>query len=215
MSDEARRFFDSVAGRYERAYGLTSDESRSRMARVLAELPPAPSAVLDLGVGTGRELTALLDSGREVTGIDVSPAMLERCARRARPVPLVEADFWAPLPLADRSFDAAIALHGTLAHPPDDDAIPRLARELERVLRPGSPWVVEVPAPAWLETAADEHVTRTGPATAVYEDAVTGARIATRLLSAAEWTAALGRGWSTRVEAAGAAEWLVVARLAR
>ena len=56
---------------------------------------------------------------------------------------------------------------------------------------------------------------RTGPATAVYEDAVTGARITTRLLSAEEWTAALGPAWSTRVEGAASAEWLVLARLAR
>jgi ubiquinone/menaquinone biosynthesis C-methylase UbiE len=215
MSDDARRFFDSVAGRYERAYGLPSEQSRARMTRVLTELPAAHAKVLDLGVGTGRELTALLDAGHDVTGVDVSPAMLERCARRARPVALVEADFWGPLPFPDRSFEAAIALHGTLAHPPDDDAISGLARELARVMRPGSPWIIEVPSPAWLEAPPDERVRRTGPTTAIYEDAVTGARIATRLLSAEEWTAALGPAWTIRVETRANAEWLVLARLAR
>jgi SAM-dependent methyltransferase len=210
--DDARRFFDAIAGRYERAYGLPADESRSRMRRVLRELPPPPARVLDLGVGTGRELTSLLDAGYEPTGVDVSPAMLERCARRARPVPLVEADFWAPLPFGEGAFDAAVALHGTLAHPPDDGAVARLAQELARVVRPGGAFVAEVPAPAWLELAAgDPRVTRTGSGTAVYEDPATGARIETRLLSDNDWKAALGPRWSTRVEPGGDAEWLVTA----
>jgi SAM-dependent methyltransferase len=211
-ADGARRFFDAIAGRYERAYALPSEESRTRMQRVLRELPSAPARVLDLGVGTGRELTALLDAGYAPTGIDVSPAMLERCARRARPVALVEADFWRPLPFAESAFDAAVALHGTLAHPPDDDAVARLARELARVVRPGGAFLAEVPAPSWLERAAgDPRVRRTGPRTATYEDAATGARIETRLLSDAEWIAALGPSWRARIESIGDAERLVVA----
>jgi SAM-dependent methyltransferase len=212
----ARRFFDAIAGRYERAYALPADESRARMTRVLAELPPPPARVLDLGVGTGRELAALLDAGHEATGVDVSPAMLERCARRARPVPLVEADFWRLLPLDDASFDAAIALHGTLAHPPDHGAVARLATELARVVRPGGTWIVEVPSPAWIEHAArDGHVQPTGPATAVYVDPATGASIEAHLLTPAEWVSALSPSWTVRVEAVGDLEWLVVAHRAR
>ena len=94
----------------------------------------------------------MLDAGHAPTGLDASRAMLERCARRARPVPLVHADFWvAPLPFADGAFDAVVALHGTLAHPPDEGAMGRLARELARVVRPGGVFVAEVPSPAWLE----------------------------------------------------------------
>ena len=216
MSVDAKLFFDSIAGRYERAYARTPEESRTRLARVLETLPPAPSRILDLGVGTGREVTTLLDAGYDVTGVDVSPAMLDRCRRRARPIPLVEADFWGPLPVPDASFDAAIALHGTLAHPPDAEAIPRLGAEMARILGPGGLLVAEVPSPSWLDVAArDPRVERTGPATAIFEDDVTGARIETRLLSAAEWASALGRAWSTSVQAAGECEWLVVARLAR
>jgi SAM-dependent methyltransferase len=213
MTDgDARRFFDAIAGRYERAYALPADESRARMKRVQRALPPPPARVLDLGVGTGRELTALLDAGYEPTGVDVSPAMLERCARRARPVPLVDADFWGPLPFGDGSFDAAIALHGTLAHPPDEGAVARLGSELARVVRPGGAFVAEVPSPTWLERSSDDaRVTRTGPGTALYEDPATGARIEARLLSDAAWMAALGPAWSTRVEPLGDTEWLVAA----
>jgi SAM-dependent methyltransferase len=217
---DARRFFDAIAGRYEREYALPAEESRARMARVLAELPPPPARVLDLGVGTGRELAALLDAGHAPTGVDVSPAMLERCAHRARPVPLVEADFWRPLPLGDASFDAAIALHGTLAHPPDDGAVARLATELARVVRPRGVWILEVPSPGWIARAArdaagDQRVRPTGPTTAEYIDPATGASIEARLLTEADWIAALSPGWMVSVEAASDVEFVVVARRAR
>jgi SAM-dependent methyltransferase len=186
------------------------------MERVLRALPPA-GRVLDLGVGTGRELTALLDAGMRPVGVDASAPMLEKCARRARPVPLVQTDFWRPLPFDDASFDAAVALHGTLAHAPDDGAMARLAREVARVVRPGGAWVIEVPSPAWLDAPAmpDGRVTRTGPTTGIYEDVPTGATIEVRLLSDAEWSAALSPAWTVRVDAAGTTEWLVVAQRAR
>jgi SAM-dependent methyltransferase len=192
------------------------------MKRVLAELPPAPSEVLDLGVGTGRELTALLDAGYRPTGLDVSRAMLERCAKRGRAVPLVEGDFWAAaLPWSDASFDAALALHGTLAHPPDDSALPRLAAELARVVRRGGVWIVEVPSPAWLEIASagattpeGQRVTRTGPSTCVVEDTVVATSIEARVYSEDEWARARAPSWSPRVEASGAGEWFIVARRA-
>jgi SAM-dependent methyltransferase len=214
----AERFFDAIAGRYERSYAPSSSVSRSRMGRVLAALEagvPPPARVLDLGVGTGRELTTLLDAGYEPTGLDVSAPMLERCARRARPVPLVQADFWHPLPFETGAFDAAHALHGTLAHPPDTGAIERLGRELARVVRAGGLLVVEVPSPPWLErveelAATDRRVRRTGPRTGVYEDLVTGAAIEATLLDASEWRAALGPTWDAKVEAIDGVEWLVV-----
>jgi SAM-dependent methyltransferase len=218
--EDAERFFDAIAGRYDRAYGPSASESRERMARVIRELPTLPARVLDLGVGTGRELAALLDAGYEPTGVDVSNAMLEKCARRARPVPLVRADFWrAPLPFGDDSFHASLALHGTLAHPPDAEAVARLGRELGRVVRAGGTFIAEVPSPAWLDrletqpAPGDRRIRRTGLRTCVVEDLAAGASIEARLLDEAEWRAALGPPWQPpRIEAIDAVEWLVVAR---
>ena len=52
--------------------------------------------VLELGCGTGRLLTAMLDAGARVTGLDREPAMLEVAGRRLAPfgdrVRLVEGD---------------------------------------------------------------------------------------------------------------------------
>jgi SAM-dependent methyltransferase len=218
VTKAASAFFDAIAGRYERAYALPPAKSRARMERLALVLPPAPARVLDLGVGTGRELTALLDAGYALTGLDASQAMLERCARRARPVPLVHADFWAPLPFADGAFDAVLALHGTLAHPPDDGAMARLARELARVTGTGAVFAAEVPSPSWLdrldaiEPQGDRRARRTGPRTCVYEDLVTGASIEAHLLDEAEWTDALASDWAAAIESIDELEWLVVAR---
>jgi SAM-dependent methyltransferase len=218
-STASGRFFEAIAGRYDRVYGLPPDQSRARMARVVRELPPPPARILDLGVGTGRELPALIDAGHAPTGLDSSPAMLARCARRSRPVPLVQADFWQPLPFLDGAFDAAVALHGTLAHAPDRATLAGLAREVARVVREGGVWVVEVPAPLWLERldaaplgpGVGPLARRTGPGRGVYIDPVVGAEIGILVLSADEWRAALGQHWAARVEPLGEVEWLVVA----
>ena len=221
MSGEAERFFDAIAGRYDREYALPAGLSKDRMRRVLRELPKAPARVLDLGVGTGRELPALLDAGYAPTGVDVSREMLERCARRSRPVPLVRADFWAPLPFADDAFEAAVALHGTLSHPPTDGSLLSLGAELARVVVPGGVLLAEVPSPAWLDrletlpTGGDRELRRTGPLTCVFEDRVAGATIVARVLTEAEWGVALGPALATRAHAMGELEWLVVARLTR
>jgi SAM-dependent methyltransferase len=220
MTGEAQRFFDAIAGRYDREYALPASVSKERMRRVLAALPAPPARVLDLGVGTGRELPALLDAGYAPTGVDVSQAMLDRCARRARPIPLVCADFWGPLPFGDGTFEAAIALHGTLAHARDDAALATLGAELARVTSAGSVLVAEVPSPAWIErldllpVSGERTLQRTGPLTCVFEDRVAGATIAARVLREAEWRSALGPSWTTRVEGIGELEWLVLARRA-
>jgi|HubBroStandDraft_1064217.scaffolds.fasta_scaffold00958_7 SAM-dependent methyltransferase len=218
----APRFFDAIAERYDRVYAPPAIESRLRMSRVLAALPRGPLRILDLGVGTGRELASLLDAGHEPTGLDASSAMLERCARRGRPTALVRADFWrAPLPFAPNAFDAAIALHGTLAHPPDPLALGRLAAELARVVCPSGWLVAEVATPAWLDAievvdAGQEPngraIRRTGPRACVLEDRVVGLAIEARLLDASEWTKALLPAWRPQVRPVSESEWLLVAQ---
>ena len=215
---DARRFFDAIARRYDRAYALPREASKARMARVLGELPPR-ARVLDLGVGTGRELPALLDAGHAPTGLDFSAEMLALCNRRGRAVPLVEASFWEPLPFADASFDAVIALHGTLAHPRDTSALARLGQEIARVLVPGGVLVAEVPAPAWLDSldaaqGADRTVRRIAPDLCVYEDTVAGVSIEARVIDDAGWARALAP-LAVRVEPLGPVERLVVGRRTR
>jgi ubiquinone/menaquinone biosynthesis C-methylase UbiE len=212
-------FFERIARRYDRAYAPDARVSRERMARVVAALPPG-AKVLDLGVGTGRELSALLDAGLEPVGVDASPTMLELCARRARPVPLVETDFYERLPFPDASFGAAIALHGTLAHPPDDAALVDLARELARVVAPGGVLYVEMPSRAWLDCvpavveSEGRRLARTAPDRFRYEDLVVGVCIEARVPSDEEWRALFDPAFDVRVEPLGSDEIAILGRRA-
>ncbi len=215
-------FFDAIAERYDKDYILDAPTSRERMRAVVTLIASAGRRVLDLGVGTGRELPQLLDGGFEVTGLDASQAMLDVCARRARPIPLVLADFFAPLPFADESFDAVIALHGTLAHPEAPESFVNLGREIARVLAPGGVFIAEAPSPGWVDAvargAADDRARR---AVALdvqrteHEDVRTGARAVVVTLSDAEWHTALGPSFGEiAVEPLSAVEWRIVARRA-
>jgi SAM-dependent methyltransferase len=192
---DARSFFDAIAGRYDREYAPPREESRTRMTRVLAELAPR-SKVLDLGVGTGRELSSLQDAGHDVTGLDWSAEMLARCARRARPVELILADFWLKLPFHTGAFGAVLALHGTLAHPPREDALETLGREIARVLSSRGVFVAELPLPGWMTKASSEaerRPRRIGETRVVVSDDATGATIEASLLPAVTWQTLLSR----------------------
>jgi SAM-dependent methyltransferase len=168
-------------------------------------------------VGTGRELGALQDAGYEPTGLDASEAMLAICGRRARPVPLVHADFWVALPFPDGSFAACVALHGTLAHPASVGDYGRLGRELARVLAPGGVFVAEVPSPA-LFARTGEVASATGRLIRVdatrfrHEDEVLGAAVEGFMLADEDWKNAFSPELTVEVQEAGEAERLVVAR---
>lgn len=178
---EVVRFFDAIAPHYDRSYARNALDLRERLET--AKLPSGH--VLDLGIGTGRELAWLLDAGHTVTGVELSEQMIRQCNQRARKVPIVHADFYAPLPFPDAVFDSAIALFGSLAHPPDPNAHTRLAAELARVLKPGGVLVAEMPAPAW-----DGRV---------HEDEASHARIVVRAPSEDEWRKAFA-SWALHFE---------------
>ena len=110
-------------GRYQRIRPLLFDGLSGR--------------ILDAGVGTGRN-APFYPLAASIVGIDLSPAMLARAARRrtqsAAPVELRQMDVMN-LDFPPASFDAAVAtfLFCVLA---DKQQVPAL-RELRRVVRPG------------------------------------------------------------------------------
>lgn len=214
-----RDFFAAIARKYDREYAPPSSESKTKMARVLALLPAKKSRVLDLGVGTGRELPALLDAGHDVVGVDIAEPMIEIAKKRSRPIEIVLADFWLPpLPFGDASFDAVIALHGTLAHPPDDAAaaMTLLATELARILRPNGMVIFEVPSPAFvnaLATTDGERARAIDAGRSLHEDTALGVAIEARAFAAEAWIEAFGEHFDVSVTAISDMEQLVVGRL--
>jgi SAM-dependent methyltransferase len=100
----------------------------------------AGERVLDLGSGAGTDsLVAAQMVGEEgsVTGIDMTPAMLEKARAAAAEMGATNVEFLESeaerLPFADASFDVVIS-NGVIDLVPDKDAV---FSELHRVLRPG------------------------------------------------------------------------------
>lgn len=83
--------------------------------------------VLDVGCGTGKGFMPLLDLGRQVTGVDISPSMVELARAKAGPAVRIEVADMRELPTYG-AFDLVLCL---------DDAINYLhtAAELEQALR--------------------------------------------------------------------------------
>ncbi len=92
--------------------------------------------LLDAGVGTGRNV-AFYPSGSDVVGVDLSPAMLKRAARRRTKsganVRLMQMNL-AELAFADGYFDAAVASF-VFCTMPEEERLAAL-RELRRVVGP-------------------------------------------------------------------------------
>jgi ubiquinone/menaquinone biosynthesis C-methylase UbiE len=95
-----------------------------------------PGRLLEIGVGTGKNLLHHPDGAR-VVAIDISPRMLQRAAvkagRQGRGIDLVLADA-QNLPFQDGSFDGAAATFVFCSVP---DAV-RGLEEVKRVVKPGA-----------------------------------------------------------------------------
>jgi SAM-dependent methyltransferase len=158
----------------------------------------------------------LLDAGHEVVGVDVTPEMIEICSKRSRPIEIHLADFWTgALPFPKNSFDAVIALHGTLAHPPDDAerSLRDLSEELARISKPRALILFEVPSPEFL-SAIDRDgsgiAKAIGTDRSLHEDEALDVAIEARAFSADRWMSLFSRHFDVRVEPISDVEQLVV-----
>lgn len=144
FDEQAPIFDEGMQGDHARAlYPCILEEARRAMEDI-----PAPS-VLDVGCGTGmlsKQLLGAFPSCR-LTGVDLSPAMVERArVRLAGRAEVREADA-ERLPFHDGAFDLVVC-NDSFHHYPDPD---RAAFQMWRVLRKGGALVlgdVWQPAPA-------------------------------------------------------------------
>lgn len=132
-TDRQRRVWDKSAPSYDRQMAFF-DRSWFRGGREWV-CSRAEGKVLEVAVGTGRNLSCY-PAGVELTGVDLSPRMLEIARDRAAglgiPVTLLEGDAEA-LPFDDGAFDTVVCALGLCSIPDNRRAV----AEMARVLRPG------------------------------------------------------------------------------
>jgi ubiquinone/menaquinone biosynthesis C-methylase UbiE len=121
----------------EMGHSLVNDEQRKAWFDLLSRLAGrAPRRVLDVGCGTGFLAFRFAELGHTVTGIDLSPQMIDRARRKAEQAHQ-QIDFRvcdaAALDVADETYDLVVARH-VIWNLPDPE---RGVAEWLRVLRPG------------------------------------------------------------------------------
>lgn len=142
QAESARQFYDRISRVYDALADASERQARSLGLRLLA--PSGAEQILEIGCGTGLglvEIAELLGEGGQVTGVDVSPGMLEMAQQRVAAsaagnrIGALELADAKQLPWGDRVFDA-VFLSFTLELFSQNE-IPVVLREIARVLVPG------------------------------------------------------------------------------
>jgi SAM-dependent methyltransferase len=127
--------YDALAPAYDL---LTADYAYepwlAAVERVAIEHGLAGRRVLDVACGTGKSFLPLLARGYEVTGCDLSPAMLERAAAKAPAARLLVADMRELPPLGE--FDLVTCLDDSINYLGRPDELAATLRGVRRCLAP-------------------------------------------------------------------------------
>ena len=133
--DEAAATFDD-----EPDHGLRDTVVREAWAaRLRSWLPDRPADVLDLGCGTGSVSLLAVEQGHRVTGVDLSPAMVEQARAKlaGRDAVFLVGDAGSP-PVGEERFDVVVVRHVLWTLP--DPA--RVLRHWRGLLRAGGRMVL-------------------------------------------------------------------------
>ena len=120
------------------SYAEVAPKYLSMAGQLVESVAPEPGQrVLDIGCGTGNVAITAARRGADVTGIDVTPSMLDIAARAGRRAGVEGIDWQVGdatnLPFDDDSFDVTVSALGHMYADPPADA----TAELLRVTRPG------------------------------------------------------------------------------
>lgn len=132
--DKLAKTFNRVAPYYNISNPIFSRPYRRAAEYVLQRLKGAgsPLRVLDIGTGTGMLAGTFAALGAEVTGVDISPGMLDRARQKyGSRVRFIEAPAHAPGDFADNSFDVVTA--GFVLHEMPGDYRLKVLKEMKRL----------------------------------------------------------------------------------
>ncbi|MGV9791075.1 class I SAM-dependent methyltransferase [Streptomyces sp. NPDC003435] len=121
-------------------HGLRAPEIRAAWTdRLRGWLPGQPSDVLDLGCGTGSLALLAAEQGHRVTGVDASPAMVERARAKlaGRDARVLRGDAAVP-PVVDQGYDVILVRHVLWTLPDPAEVL----RHWRTLLRPGGRFVL-------------------------------------------------------------------------
>lgn len=111
LSEEIINFYTQFAKFYDEV--VLRDKDYTAFEKIpkwlFKAIDKKPAKILDLGCGTGLSAKIFIEKGDAVTGIDITPAMIERC-KALHFEELFCQSLEAPLPSQNRQFDAAIML---------------------------------------------------------------------------------------------------------
>jgi ubiquinone/menaquinone biosynthesis C-methylase UbiE len=142
MKSRVRTYFDEKAEEYtDRHYfetkgGVLWARHRAILQMISEAKLPAGANVLEVGCGPGLLSVELAALGYRGVGLDVAPAMIERCKRQASELAIHSWDYTLgdaeALAVPSNSFDLVVAA-GVIEYLPTDE---RMLREVWRVLKP-------------------------------------------------------------------------------
>ena len=134
--------FDDFADTFDDVMTKIGYNAPEHLATAIAThiQPSGPLDILDAGCGTGRCGALVRRWSRRLTGVDLSPAMLEQAGKRNVYSELVEAELTAFLEHTDRKFDLILSADTFIYF----GSLSAVFRGVGRCLRPGGYFVFSV-----------------------------------------------------------------------
>lgn len=150
--------YDNIAAYYDALHASLNDD-----IGLVLSLAAKGGPILELGCGTGRLLLPLARAGRQVMGIDRSPAMLQRAKERLQSEPetvrqrvtLLCADM-VEFSLGGPRFRLAVISYNTFMHLDATRAV-AACRNVRRHLAPGGHLFIDVVNPLPVEQTPNDH----------------------------------------------------------
>jgi ubiquinone/menaquinone biosynthesis C-methylase UbiE len=148
LDQKYRRWYSNGVGHYDdRFEGAFAQLEGDFIVELLQ--PTSAMTILDVGTGTGRAAIPLAREGAQVTGVDLTPAMLQRAAEKRDAAgleyPTLICGNARRLPFPDNTFDSVVSIR--MLHLFPTTQLGAFVDEMKRVLKPGGTLLIEFNSP--------------------------------------------------------------------